>query len=540
MEAHLSKQEEATLELLIEAFAENTDEDIYYYNASERRAALRAITSVVGEQGIEMATCLLLAGLSHESLKIRAGCAHLLGKLGETRATEPLLTLLTSPALRKQIRQAEEQDIRARSLLNNSSRLARGYLYNEVLVHTIRALGRLREPRALGPLITLLHQYDDFPPLSDYGPVSGTQDLPTLRAQHAAEIRASAVLALGMFRGDPRATSALIEHLPHETALQVRFDICYALEELMDPRAIPVLIQELVGTTDPDDEPEEQHSIELTMSDLLRPLSPDERQPYTDLLIPILTDPFPTRRMRVATILGEAQEVRALPALLTLLEDEYQMVRERAIEALGKLGNQEVIAPLYDALLQEKDPFFGRVIVTALCRLHDRRVYREVFLALESRHPGTRLWGVQSLGYFGDPQAIDALRALAHDEDWSVCNALPDALCSIDPERAVQIFLEILSHREEYQIEERHKESHSKPQKMLYWPSTHQLMKKIIRFLAQHQDIRALGPLTTLLAENDDELRPDVMRAIKKLHAKRDEEKQFLSREQSKETEEYK
>ncbi|MGH2479613.1 MAG: hypothetical protein ACRDHW_08165, partial [Ktedonobacteraceae bacterium] len=51
-------------------------------------------------------------------------------------------------------------------------------------------------------------------------------------------------------------------------------------------------------------EPEEQHAIEQTITHLLRPLSSQERRPYTDLLIMALADggkelqPFITRAIQ--------------------------------------------------------------------------------------------------------------------------------------------------------------------------------------------------------------------------------------------------
>jgi HEAT repeat protein len=522
MEHHLLQGDEEKLEGIIAAFSDEFDEDMDYYEIMmHRRAAVKAITSVLGENSTDEGMRLLLAGLIHPSVKIRAGAAHLLGKLGEKQAVAPLLSLLVSTDLRHQIQQAQEQDIRARQILGGSSSPRRGYAHNEILVHAIRALGRLREPRAIEPILMLLHQQGPLPSLSDYSLFHGAQDLPTLQAQHAAEIRASAVLALGMFPGDPRATEALIENLPHEPCLQIRFDTCYALEKLMDPRAIPVLFQELAPSDDPDDEPEEQNALELTIINILRPLPVEERLPYTDLLITALASSSHQRRMSAATILGEVQEVRALPALLPLLEDTQRLVRGLAATALGKLGHQEARAPLYTALQKEED-MTGSWIVTALCRLHDHRMYREVLLALESRHPDTRCWGVESLGYLGDPRAIDALIPLLHDEAWEVCNVLPDALYRIDQERAIQIFLETLTHRETFQDEERRHRarywsSQTKEKLTLYRPSTSHLIKKIVRLLAQQKDIRVLEPLTALLAEGDEELRPHMMQAIKEL-----------------------
>ena len=95
MEYVLSRGDEGNLEEIIEAFSHELDEDRYYYETRmHQQAALKAITLVLGENGSEEGTCLLLSGRIHPGVKIRAGAAHLLGKLGEKRAAVPYCSLL--------------------------------------------------------------------------------------------------------------------------------------------------------------------------------------------------------------------------------------------------------------------------------------------------------------------------------------------------------------------------------------------------------------------------------------------------------------
>ncbi|MFH1532003.1 MAG: HEAT repeat domain-containing protein [Pseudomonadota bacterium] len=83
-------------------------------------------------------------------------------------------------------------------------------------------------------------------------------------------------------------------------------------------------------------------------------------------------------RATAVFFIGRVQGNRALPTLHDLLADGNQMVRIRAIEAIGELRQAESVGPLESALMNEYDPAVRKMIVKALGNIGDRSVIRVV------------------------------------------------------------------------------------------------------------------------------------------------------------------
>ena len=83
-------------------------------------------------------------------------------------------------------------------------------------------------------------------------------------------------------------------------------------------------------------------------------------------------------RATAVFFLGRVRGNRALPKLHELLADGNQMVRVRAIEAIGELRQAESVGPLESALMNEYDPAVRKMIVKALGSIGDRSVIRVV------------------------------------------------------------------------------------------------------------------------------------------------------------------
>lgn len=111
-----------------------------------------------------------------------------------------------------------------------------------------RELGRLRDARALAPLIGLLDDRETNQSAAEalvrFGPPAVEALLPMLKREDSPVARRLAAVALGEI-GDPRAVEPLIQTLAHDQEYAVRTAAASALGQLKDQRAVWVLVATL-------------------------------------------------------------------------------------------------------------------------------------------------------------------------------------------------------------------------------------------------------------------------------------------------------
>jgi HEAT repeat protein len=117
--------------------------------------------------------------------------------------------------------------------------------------------------------------------------------------------------------------------------------------------------------------------------------------PVVGPLVAALNDPDDSIRRRVARVLGEVRDPRAIPALMALLHDDYYSIRREAAAALAAAG----------ALAVEP-----------------------VISALDDPDGDVRKRAADVLAGIGDARAIEPLLRIRSDEDWYVRRAAEDAV----------------------------------------------------------------------------------------------------------------
>jgi HEAT repeat protein len=202
----------------------------------------------------------------------RAFAAELLGRVGSAKAVPPLLETV-------QATQTEDADVREIAL---------------------RALARIADPAAVGPLVTALANAEPWlaPRIAD------------ILARHG-----DAVV-------DPLL--ALLDQSSDHTA---RAWAANVLGEVGARRAVPALIRSL---DDPDDEVRGKSATALGRLGDRRSLQP--------LLGHLLTDPAPFVRVRIASTLSQFGEPEVIDRLVRSLGDSAWWVRMRGVEALEQIG----------------------------------------------------------------------------------------------------------------------------------------------------------------------------------------------------------
>lgn len=227
----------------------------------------------------------------------RAFAARFLGEIGSAKAVAPLVRVM---------RNTREED-------------------RDVRMAASRALGRIRDPRALEPLMDALAAPESWLPA------------------RVAEV----VLQFGDTAFEP-----LVQLLQRHDDSSARAWACQILGDLGNPRAVPVLIGCLGDIND---------QVRARAASALGRLG--DRRAVPDLIRMMLSDPVPYVRIQVVRALGALGDPRALHYLIDALKDGEWWVRIRVVEALEQLGDQ-AIEPLQLALEDRDTEVRARAAMT--------------------------------------------------------------------------------------------------------------------------------------------------------------------------------
>jgi HEAT repeat protein len=182
------------------------------------------------------------------------------------------------------------------------------------------------------------------------------------------------------------------------------------------PEAISALLSSVV----------ENHQNPSLLNSALQVLASSDVDTLSPLL-ELLRGPDADLRMQAALALGEQRDERAAPALVSALKDQDANVRYHAIEALGKLKTVAAVDALVE-IAEAKDFFLSFVALDSLAKIGDPSVAPKIVPLLEAdllREPAVNL-----LGQLGDDSVVAPLTALLNTPD-AATNAIADALANI-------------------------------------------------------------------------------------------------------------
>ncbi len=228
------------------------------------------------------------------------------------------------------------------------------------------ALGTLRDPRAVVPLVSVLRDSD--------------------RAVREAAIAAltaigePSVPALGLCLSDPQ--------------LGVQEAASAVLAAIADERVVAPLIASLKNR----DWIVRMHAAKA----LGRIKAPGSIEP----LIPLLQDKVKAVREETTGALAAIGDA-AIPPLLAALTHSEWLVRLHAVEALGKMRSAVAVEPLLSVLFNDQDTSIREDAVRALGHIGDARALE--FLRIVMKEPGLRPLAVEAMGQIGDHRAVPVL-----------------------------------------------------------------------------------------------------------------------------------
>ena len=252
-----------------------------------------------------------------------------------------------------------------------------GYVRNGAAI----ALGKIGNTDATQALIRALQWRDD-------GVYEDDED---------HEARISAATALGKLR-NAAACQALMSELEKRTSSDSTLAsyIVEALGGMGNAAGIP-LIERAIASGD--------FELQKIGSRALARLGTEG----IEALLRLAVNHDHTARPYVIRALGTNTVESATPLLLQILKDQNEdnLVRCQAAQALGKIGGSPETLPLLLAMLQETEELVGTGALLGLGALHDSRAYSAIVEQLGSGYH--RYTAIMALGELGDPRACELL-----------------------------------------------------------------------------------------------------------------------------------
>jgi len=260
----------------------------------------------------------LIQALKHQDYLIRKEAARALKEVGDERAVEGLIESL-------EYQSWQDDHIILSSVRENSA----------------DALGRIGDKKAVDPLIQAMREDPDeevrWTAASALGKLGDSKAIqPLIEAIHDKDwnVRKQAANSLGNI-GNLKAVPYLIDAL-EDNEWNVRKYVAVALGKMKDKRAIPILLEAL-----------EDEDADVRWKSMLALEKLGENA--LDPLINILKSKNWRLRVRAVEILGKIGNEEALFALISIISDKVdnnRHVRGKTAEALGRIGDKRALRVL--------------------------------------------------------------------------------------------------------------------------------------------------------------------------------------------------
>ncbi len=319
---------------------------------------------------------------------------------------------------------------------------------------SIKALGAIKDKRAIEPLIELLQndkiylREEVVKALGQLGDEKVVNPLiSVLQNETSSTLRCETIRALGLTK-NKRAVKPLIEALQHEsqkprldTNTMIITEVVIALGKIKDARAITPLISLYNVYTD---------YVNKKIGNALLTINTELSKFYFailnsnennlleinnafDLAVASLYHQNSWVRCQVIWALLKLRDYRAVWQILKALNDNHLNVVSYAIYALGEIGNDKVVIPLMDILLKKDFPTCKNIdslmfsehwsdprseAAVALGKIKDKRAFKALMMVIEEKGNDSLIeksaWALSELG---DKRAIKPLKSVKNLTD---------------------------------------------------------------------------------------------------------------------------
>lgn len=155
----------------------------------------------------------------------------------------------------------------------------------------------------------------------------------------------------------------------------------------------------------------------------------------TDILIMQLKSGDKTLRIYATKSLGELKTVKAIPALIKVLEEEKDpVVRQSAVESLAFYGDKSKVKETLKKILQkETHPAIRGAAVKVIGNLKDEFFLHPLINALEDPSEEVRWRSIIALGNLKNRESLELLYRFLHDRSEIIREEASSAIDKIDP-----------------------------------------------------------------------------------------------------------
>lgn len=377
---------------------------------------------------------LALLGISVERLRLDAASANpqarlaavgTLSRLADRKAVPVIVALMKDTEWRVRAESARALGEFADKQAIDSLITALNDLSIEVRIQSALALGRIKDSRAVAALTSSMNDRDARVSLAAAESLARMQNQQSLRVltsllasqDFQSRARAAQVLARVSAEGLPDDVLSALASSIGDRDTVVRF---YAAEALIasGAKAIPALMKIVASERESDRERATKLISRMGAA-------------AVDPLIAFMRDRSrsPEARAAAAEALGILRDAKAIPSLTEMLRDENALVRSRAAEASGRMGE-----PAVDALLQMaiSSPHEIRAsAIDALGLTGSVRAIDRIIEALKDSSPIVRTAAVRALGESRSQRAVEPLMAIVRDESSAMRSQASAALAGM-------------------------------------------------------------------------------------------------------------
>lgn len=150
------------------------------------------------------------------------------------------------------------------------------------------------------------------------------------------------------------------------------------------------------------------------------------------------------RRTAAGAIASYNDGKKSIEALTSALNEDDYLLKVRALESLGRIGNKE-IAQSVMPLLNDKNELVRRTAIQTLAQIGDEHAYEYLVPLLNDTEWTVRSWCAKALGDLKDARAIEPLRGALKDEHEFVRQDAMIALGKLGDEQAFNMLIGALN-----------------------------------------------------------------------------------------------
>jgi HEAT repeat protein len=460
--AKLLTQPEMPTSIIAQAMSAIYDRYDELYNEGEQIATLFRQTINAPMQN-------LLEALNHTPSEELPALARLLGWLLDNTAIENTLTqLLGKPGAKKEV---------LKTLVRHGTQIGDFLMEQlegsdmETRQTAILALGRIGDRRSV-PILTRILTEDNeeliitaAEALTTIGDPKAYEPLLNLLSHPNAIVRQSAIAALNAINHPNMAertkillrdtnplvresAAKIVGYIGYQESFKTLLTCCHDNDERVRQAAIeslPYFEDECIITILTEALTQETPKIRVAAVRALGMMEPDNA---VSLLQTALNDDDPWVRYFAARSLGEQNALQAWENLAQLAQtDKARQVRIAAIEALGQIGNSQVI-PILTQIIESEESDLVSAAIRALGKIDHIDALQPLLVVLQTTQTERKLEEViRALAHHREIESIQALQKIAAiNEDNQIVQTVIETLAQLATTEAIHALIALTTY----------------------------------------------------------------------------------------------